>query len=101
MLVTEHWGARCINSGLFYVRAAHQPLAWFVVLLAELHQNPYVDNQNLFDTFLGHSTAFASTPSERPHLRYALLDIDSRFASLEGHVGPVEELMTFHFWSSD
>lgn len=101
VLVTEHWDARCLNNGLFYVRGTHRPLVFFTLFLTVLYANPYTDNQNLFDSFLAHSTTDAAVPSERPLLRYALLDLERQFACAEGHMGSAEELVTFHFWSAD
>eukprot|EP00927_Polykrikos_kofoidii_P044523 TRINITY_DN38466_c0_g1_i1.p1 TRINITY_DN38466_c0_g1~~TRINITY_DN38466_c0_g1_i1.p1 ORF type:complete len:941 (-),score=100.92 TRINITY_DN38466_c0_g1_i1:466-3234(-) len=102
MLVTEHWDARCLNNGLFYVRATHRPLIFFVLFLAQLHANPYADNQNLIDSFLSHSTFDTAAPEHRPFLRYGLLDISRRFGCADGHAAEdLDELLTFHFWSSD
>ncbi|CAK0831766.1 unnamed protein product [Prorocentrum cordatum] len=101
MLVTEHWDARCLNNGLFYVRATQRPLVFFTMFLTKLYVNPYTDNQNLFDSFLAHSTLDAAAPSSRPLLNYRLLDIERQFACAEGHLGSADSLVTFHFWSSD
>jgi len=101
MLVTEHWNARCLNNGFFYVRATHRPLVFFTHFLARLYVNPYTDNQNLFDAFLAHSILDSAVPETRPLLRYALLDIERRHACAEGHAGTPAGLVTFHFWSSD
>jgi len=101
LLVTEHWDARCLNNGLFYVRATHRPLQMFTVFLSQLYNNPYTDNQNLFDAFLAHSTLDSAAPDARPILRYALLDIHRTFACAEGHMGNISSLVSFHFWSSD
>jgi hypothetical protein len=101
LLVTEHWDARCLNNGLFYVRATSRPLIFFTTFLTQLYANPYTDNQNLFDAFLAHSTLDTAAPEMRPLLRYALLDLEKRFACAEGHMGNLEDLVTFHFWSSD
>lgn len=102
LLVTEHWDARCLNNGLYYIRASHRTLSFFVAFLRQLYANPYTDNQNLFDSFLAHSTIDSCVPESRPILRYDLLDIEHTFACAEGHmVTEAEELATFHFWSSD
>lgn len=101
ILVTEHWDARCLNNGFFYVRATHRPLVFFSLFLTQLYVNPYADNQNLFDAFLAHSTVDSAAPDDRPLLRYALLDIERQFACAEGHMGSPGDLVTFHFWSSD
>ncbi|CAJ1393785.1 unnamed protein product [Effrenium voratum] len=106
VLVTEHWDARCLNNGLFYVRASYRTLTFFTLFLKQIYVNPYTDNQNLFDAFLSHSTLDAAVPEARPVLRYALLDIDSKFGCAEGHMnkaspGDPDGLVTFHFWASD
>merc|ERR1719454_314061 len=89
LLVTEHWDARCLNNGLFYVKATSRPLIFFTTFLTVLYVNPYTDNQNLFDAFLAHSTLDSSAPEARPILRYALLDIKHKFACAEGHSSSV------------
>eukprot|EP00438_Fugacium_kawagutii_P000863 Skav236643 [mRNA] locus=scaffold2983:33264:50894:- [translate_table: standard] len=104
ILVTEHWDARCLNNGLFYVRASYRTLIFFNLFLRQIYVNPYTDNQNLFDAFLSHSTTDAAVPDARPVLRYALLDIDQQFGCAEGHANNAEGqggLVTFHFWASD
>ena len=106
MLVTEHWDARCLNNGLFYVRASYRTLVFFMLFLKQIYFNPYTDNQNLFDAFLSHSTLDAAVPDARPILRYSLLDIDQKFGCAEGHgnradVDSEQGLVTFHFWASD
>jgi len=102
VLVTEHWDARCLNNGIFYIRATHRPLVFFTLFLAQLYANPYADNQNLFDSFLAHSTIDSAVPQDRPLLRYTLLDIERRFACAEGHMADsANEIVTFHFWASD
>lgn len=104
ILVTEHWDARCLNNGLFYVRASYRTLIFFNLFLRQIYVNPYTDNQNLFDAFLSHSTTDAAVPDARPVLRYALLDIDQQFGCAEGHANSAEGqggLVTFHFWASD
>lgn len=99
VLVTEHWDARCLNNGLFYVRASYRTLIFFTLYLQQIYVNPYTDNQNLFDAFLSHSTLDAAVLENRPVLRYALLDIGRSFGCAEGHAS--EALVTFHFWASD
>ena len=102
LLVTEHWDARCLNNGLFYVRASYRTLIFFNLFLRQIYINPYTDNQNLFDAFLSHSTLDTAVPDARPLLRYALLDIDRQFGCAEGHASATEDgLVTFHFWASD
>ena len=103
LLVTEHWDARCLNNGLFYVRASYRSLIFFNLFLRQIYINPYTDNQNLFDAFLSHSTLDAAVPEARPVLRYALLDIDRQFGCAEGHASQAtgDGLVTFHFWASD
>jgi len=100
LLVTEHWDARCLNNGLFYVRASYRTLIFFNLFLRQIYINPYTDNQNLFDAFLSHSTLDTAVPDSRPLLRYALLDIDRQFGCAEGHAAE-DSLVTFHFWASD
>ena len=105
ILVTEHWDARCLNNGLFYVRASYRTLVFFHLFLRQIYINPYTDNQNLFDAFLSHSTLDTAVPEARPLLRYALLDIDQQFGCAEGHANSdatgANGLVTFHFWASD
>ena len=106
VLVTEHWDARCLNNGLFYVRATYRTLVFFALFLRQIYVNPYTDNQNLFDAFLAHSTVDSAVPEARPILNYALLDIENKFGCAEGHVseappGHEDGLATFHFWASD
>lgn len=105
MLVTEHWDARCLNNGLFYVRASYRTLTFFTLFLKQIYINPYTDNQNLFDAFLSHSTLDAAVPDARPVLRYVLLDVDQLFGCAEGHANQAasgeQGLLTFHFWASD
>ncbi|CAE7530724.1 clpX [Symbiodinium necroappetens] len=106
VLVTEHWDARCLNNGLFYVRATYRTLVFFALFLRQIYVNPYTDNQNLFDAFLAHSTVDSAVPEARPILNYALLDIENKFGCAEGHVneaapGHEDGLSTFHFWASD
>eukprot|EP00927_Polykrikos_kofoidii_P055404 TRINITY_DN49664_c0_g1_i1.p1 TRINITY_DN49664_c0_g1~~TRINITY_DN49664_c0_g1_i1.p1 ORF type:complete len:926 (+),score=113.39 TRINITY_DN49664_c0_g1_i1:26-2803(+) len=101
ILVTEHWDARCLNNGLFYVRATHRPLVFFALFLAQLFSNPYIDNQNLLDAYLVHSSFDSAAPEARPLLRYATLNIERHFACAEGYMGDPKDVVTFHFWSSD
>ncbi|CAE7380282.1 clpX [Symbiodinium pilosum] len=106
VLVTEHWDARCLNNGLFYVRATYRTLIFFTLFLRQIYVNPYTDNQNLFDAFLAHSTVDSAVPDARPILNYALLDIENQFGCAEGHInsavsGHPDGLVTFHFWASD
>ena len=106
VLVTEHWDARCLNNGLFYVRASYRTLMFFTLFLKQIYVNPYTDNQNLFDAFLAHSTVDSAVPESRPILNYALLDIENKFGCAEGHMsaatpGDGDGLVTFHFWASD
>jgi hypothetical protein len=101
MLVTEHWSARCINNGIFYVKSSSRTVAWFLHFIGYLANDVFADNQNAFDAFLGHSTVDAFVPEDRPMIRYAVLDVSQQFTCAEGWNGDVDKIVWFHFWASD
>ncbi|CAD7924423.1 unnamed protein product [Amoebophrya sp. A25] len=55
ILVTEHYDARCINNGIFSVKASPRTVLLFLVFLDWLHTNAFAENQNGFDAMLGHT----------------------------------------------
>ena len=100
MLVTEHFNAKCINNGFFFIKSNARTLRWMVQFLHLLYTNVYSDNQNLFDAFLSHTLLDAFLP-DLPDIRYSLLSVTDRIVSAEGWNGNADAIVGFHFWASN
>ncbi|CAD7956595.1 unnamed protein product [Amoebophrya sp. A120] len=56
LFVTEHFDGKCLNNGFFVVKATLKMLNFFQSFTYFLYaKNPFANNQNAFDAFLGHS----------------------------------------------
>eukprot|EP00397_Hematodinium_sp_SG-2012_P029162 GEMP01030783.1.p1 GENE.GEMP01030783.1~~GEMP01030783.1.p1 ORF type:complete len:581 (+),score=128.34 GEMP01030783.1:153-1895(+) len=100
MFVTEHWNAKCLNNGIFYVRSNERTTAWFLEFLRWQYEFVFGDNQNGFDAFLAHSARESFMP-ELPKVTYKLLDVENQVISAEGWYGDYDNITLLHFWSSD
>merc|ERR1719188_2392620 len=55
VLTTDHWGANCLNHGVFFVTASDRTLLWSLRYIRWLHENPFGHDQNGWDAFVRHS----------------------------------------------
>lgn len=88
-VVSEHFHARCLNSGLFYVRASQASVLWMLRYLTWAHTWPLGAEQNIFDASLGHSAKHEpyAPPSVQvpgqsadcPAVTYRLMDVRREF----------------------
>jgi len=101
LYVTEHWNAKCLNNGLFYVRSNERTAEWFTKFMAWQYEYLFGDNQNGFDAFLKHSARDSFIPDDLPKITYKLLDVENQMISAEGWYGSRDNITLIHFWSSD
>jgi hypothetical protein len=101
VLVTDHWGGLCLNTGLFVIRTGPATIRWAHMFSDYVSFNTFAHDQNAFDSFLHHTMLDSFLPSDVPNLGYHVLDTSNSFISVEGWSGTLGAVFSVHFWCSD